>query len=496
MLPLNPGTESLQPFRIMDLPRELRDQIYRELLLPDKTRIDYRTRATANETGSPYSLQPAILGACKQVHEEAWKILYKETNWILMTVELGEDNDGISKLLRLFGEWVSMRGLEYFPGTPVLRVAVWLGISSHSGAKTMILITQQDIHLFCISFPWVLCYEVSLDFVEEAIQSQHTGDILLDCCREMRGVEKITMRQIPPSAVDAELLVQMRKPIRHIEEFSKRAETYNERGSRQLALRHFLDAADIYYVGWTILQTSFLSGQIEGLNGVDLESVANLKDKMIALLTDYAKCCMRAGIPYKARDWLQQVLFYSFETGLTSQHYGSIYYHKALTFLAERDDYNAIKDLHAVLLYEAGHRDADEQVDAIEVRLQTMPHAERGRIEKYLKEAIEPYRHRKLGDAGLSGSGMHHNSIYYHKALALIAERDDYNAIKELHAFLLLEPGHAGANQQVDAIEVRLQTMPQAKRDKIEEYLEDIIKPYRHRKPRGTEVPGSEIPHP
>ena len=64
-------------FRLVDLPVELRMMIYRELLL-SKVRViraQYGTyrRPLGNET-----LYPAILRTCRQVHAEAYMVLYGE----------------------------------------------------------------------------------------------------------------------------------------------------------------------------------------------------------------------------------------------------------------------------------------------------------------------------------------------------------------------------------------------------------------------------------
>lgn len=66
-------------FSILNLPRELRDEIYRELLLADKI------RSTNIITGKA-TFEPVILRVNKQLHEEGSRILYYENKWLIITM--------------------------------------------------------------------------------------------------------------------------------------------------------------------------------------------------------------------------------------------------------------------------------------------------------------------------------------------------------------------------------------------------------------------------
>lgn len=66
-------------FSFLRLPREIRDQIYRELLLNTFPLIVHLRRAYTFEAGTrPY---PAILQTNRQVHDEAAAVLYGENTW-------------------------------------------------------------------------------------------------------------------------------------------------------------------------------------------------------------------------------------------------------------------------------------------------------------------------------------------------------------------------------------------------------------------------------
>ena len=60
------------------LPREIRDKIYRLLLVDEVNAI------RLDLSGSPKRLHPAILRACKQTYEEAISMLYEKNNFLFM----------------------------------------------------------------------------------------------------------------------------------------------------------------------------------------------------------------------------------------------------------------------------------------------------------------------------------------------------------------------------------------------------------------------------
>ncbi|KAF6233138.1 hypothetical protein HO173_008682 [Letharia columbiana] len=398
--PQDPDSETLKPFRAMNLPQELRDRIYRELLLPDKCRISRATTAWKGRAESPYSLQPMILRASKQVHEEASRVLYKETNWVLLTADEGENFLGKSSgLLQDFRQMlyprVSMQHLQRFPGTPVLRIELRDGGFLPRRDKIMMLITQQDVHFFFVDIPPTRYPEINLHFDAQAMLNPRTHDVLLDCCRDIRGMGQITISGFYSFAVYSELLAHMKRPIRHVQEFSERADRYKERGDLQLALRHLLDAADIYLAGWALLQSFFSQSWTKHLSGANPRSIAELKGKLINFSTECANCLTKAGIPKRARELLDITIQNAQSTGLRSHDYSMIYYNRGLALVAERNDIQAAKEFRVVLCLQRGHEGADGQVDAMEARLQDMPQTTRCTLEAYLKDIMKPYRHRE-----------------------------------------------------------------------------------------------------
>ncbi len=66
-----PAAEWSELFRLLDLPRELRDRVYREVLPLDKAKDDQQSTA--------------LLRVNKQVYLEASAIIYDENVWVMVT---------------------------------------------------------------------------------------------------------------------------------------------------------------------------------------------------------------------------------------------------------------------------------------------------------------------------------------------------------------------------------------------------------------------------
>lgn len=70
-------------FRFMDLPQELREKVYEGLLCPHTDRTQHRRYDRIRN----YGLQPSILRTCKQIHEEAARVLYTKNGTALIQMD-------------------------------------------------------------------------------------------------------------------------------------------------------------------------------------------------------------------------------------------------------------------------------------------------------------------------------------------------------------------------------------------------------------------------
>lgn len=75
--PLTDTTKDMPKSTFINIAQELHDQIYRELLLTNKTQA---------HSGEGYILSPAILRVCKQAQKESSRILYSRNGWVLIKI--------------------------------------------------------------------------------------------------------------------------------------------------------------------------------------------------------------------------------------------------------------------------------------------------------------------------------------------------------------------------------------------------------------------------
>ena len=399
--PQNFDTKSFE--RFLDLPRELRDQIYREWLIPDKSRVNY---SAVLRTSSYYSLRPLILTANKKVHKEAAKVLYEETNWILLTTNYAEDDGLLQWFQKDMKPWVSVKHLEHFPGTPALRINVVDRRSRSRRIKDRMLVAQQDVHYFCFDISRVPDFEIHLFFDADAMQNPFIRDILVDCCRDIRGAKGVTITRPDCPFPYEELTAQLQRPIRHVQEVFARADQYHQRGDLQLARRQFLDAADIFWAGYFLMYSMIgtTDSMLEtiDLDGISFESIAGIQAEQITFSIKCADCLIKACIPEEAqyilRSALQLALYtVDFPSGAAFPQFSSFPFPLGLALEAAGDDAEAARKFQLALALQPGHEGADYHLDLMEARLQTMEHRKRRMIKAYLNHIMISYRHRMPG---------------------------------------------------------------------------------------------------
>lgn len=206
-------------FRILNLPRELRDQIYRELLLADKV-----CAATFK-----YALEPAILRVNRQVHKECIPILYEENTWVLITVNCC---NLLNSYLKVNVNYPivshSPAGhLDAFFRKPALQVDVRdQGIETQSAQESMLFIAH-DLkrglkYLAAGHDPKQI--DFSLRFDPRISRKPEVREDLLFCLRDIRGVGKTVVTGIETTSTANELATLMMTPMKSLDELFERAD--------------------------------------------------------------------------------------------------------------------------------------------------------------------------------------------------------------------------------------------------------------------------------
>ena len=380
----------------MDLPRELRDIVYRELLLPlfyHQSLRDGRKRY--------YRIQPTILRVCKQAYNESSKVMYEETKWVL--VATFEDGKGFITCLKEETRFpfLAVQTPFLFPRTPVLRMEM-TSRNDKDKHQAFMLIPHQHFSYIGKIFLVHHCTSIALRFDTDAIQVPAIREELLHCCRDSWGSHSVKIRGIDSPSVWAYLVDIMTTPIPHIEEHLERANKYQQRAAGQSNQGLFMDACRTYNTGALYVSLSWRRKAGANLIGLDSHHKMNLREMEVEFLIELAYCLIKAVVPKKARYTLDSILANGGHASLAKQQEVRIHYLEGLAFVAEGDDIEALKEFRMVLSLKPGHEGADKEVNSMEARLHKMPQTKKCEIEAYLRELVKPHRHRERVSAVLS----------------------------------------------------------------------------------------------
>ena len=390
----------------MHLPRELRDGVYRELLLPKKVRGESRLAGRKRF----YAINPAILRVSKQTYKESSRVLYEETKWVL--VATSEDENGmIPNMKRNTGyPFVDVQNPLCFPRTPVLRMDM-TSPNENDKYQAFMLVPQQDFQVIgklLLTFHYT---SIALRFDEDAMQIPAIRESLLHCCRDFRGSHSVTIEGLNSPTECANLINIMTTPIRRNEEYLERANAYQQRAANQVDRGLFLEADSTNTAGAIYMKFAEMR-RLRSSQGSDSHGNVNFAEIQVEFLIASARCLTKAGLPKRSRALLNSIIANNGKRPRpTKQQVVKVHYHKALAFVVERENIQALKESLVVLSLEPGHEGADEQIDLTEAKLHTMPQTKRCVVEAYLRDFVKPHRHREPGSVVLSEEKTPVNSL-------------------------------------------------------------------------------------
>lgn len=220
----------------MDLPRELRDEVYRALFLPVRV-----VSEPSDRTSRYFRIHPSILRVSQQTYRESSRVLYKETKWVSVT-SFDDQEDDIVRSFKRFGfSFPSVQSSLCFPGMPVLRIEMTNSSTANFKCQTSVLVAQPLLQYISITFIACRCVRIALWFDKNAMQDPLTREALVHFCSNIRGLTSVTVEGLDPMYC-ARLTDSMRTPIRRFGEHFERLEAYQQLARHQLAQGRFLDA--------------------------------------------------------------------------------------------------------------------------------------------------------------------------------------------------------------------------------------------------------------
>ena len=241
-----PAAESSEPFRLLDLPPELRNKTYRERLSLDKVRKGNQSTA--------------LLRVNKQVYLEASAIMYDENVWVMVTFNFR----GVAS--QLFFDFRHTYNITHdttqqaelpFGREPAVRVDVQspkilrprkdlIGPghqpsnayrSQESAQKYLITplrYAETLFRSFTRIFDWQELENFKFTFClsERCEQRQTCQEVVMEYLEDIYGIKEAAVSGMSPSASNDRLAQMMLAPIQQVDEISTRSCVYRRRGDR------------------------------------------------------------------------------------------------------------------------------------------------------------------------------------------------------------------------------------------------------------------------
>ena len=230
----------------LSLPREIQDQMYRELLLQD---------LVWDQQSGRFDIQTSILHVSKQINNEASRILYKENCWILVeTNYFGRymadfSGESMSMLRDNCQPLVSSKRLISFPRDPFLPVRVMKGCSMIN--HIYFLTTPEGLRGICKCFTSQdsRLTEMTLYFnIAGRLREQLLNPALV-AFQEARGVGTASVFGIADFSKGHQLAKFMKTPIENLEELASQASVFESRGDYSMQTKDFRKALREYSLG-------------------------------------------------------------------------------------------------------------------------------------------------------------------------------------------------------------------------------------------------------
>jgi tetratricopeptide (TPR) repeat protein len=295
-------------FATINLPRELRDRIYRELLVPERTR-------KRRDHSSEYNVEPNILRVSKQTHAEAASILYRENTWILLEIHSTVLCDKCWLQIR---SWIYLSHIEGYPEKPALKVVIDSptydddSLPAYGDPDNKILVARFDLERF---FSRVECLAPKfpsergniMDFdLQFSARNRKEEESLIGFFHTIRGAGRVSVEGIMDLSTGRELGTLMMTPIVHFDEVYDWATIYQARGDTYFACRKYEEAIDTYQHGFEYgKKLKYLRWEnwlLKGLMGGTSTNAQALAYKYLSMWFACALCNLKLG-----RDVLDEI---------------------------------------------------------------------------------------------------------------------------------------------------------------------------------------------
>ena len=352
------------------LPLELRQIIYRHLLIPIPV-VKIKRQI--------YDFEPAILLLNKEFHEEASWVLYKENDWVLLCIDAS---------FRTFQEgWQLEDEMQRYPIVPLaesnftqkpcLEVEIRkMNAKARDAAGRNLrrfIVLLDGLPRVCqilTAARSTSSFEVGLNFEEVKTNAMEK---IMDCLEDVCGYGNLVVKGLDAAATQ-KAIIKFKKPEPcNSGETLERITRYEARISRHIAQGRYIQAMTACQDGMAYINFLFESMSHERFGPLGPSyAMFPLRSKFTELALQHARCCLNLGDSQSARQILH--LF------LTSQRSRSLY-QEDMSYIIEAHFCNgksmvasgaenaAAFSFIRVLLLDSSHYGANKELDAMEARL-------------------------------------------------------------------------------------------------------------------------------
>lgn len=390
------------------LPLELREEIYKELLLVDMRRVQ--------KDLCHHHLHLNILRVNKEIHEEASDILYLRNTWVQISMD-----DQVQRHLEY-----RINDIKHRKGRPKIRlypvtfsrVAALNIVVNNKGNPNLprhtCIISSFAMPQVCrmLTMPLrrtdgMLSLGLELDSATAPNGAVWDQKGLLDCFVETRGLE--SLKYTKNVAMLAEVrskdgLVQLRAialPLDNPAEVMERALTYLKRGRQQVRAKQIYEAITTFeegacYVHWLGYNPYGMSLEMMADSRMKIQLESNLWD----LIEECVSCCMQLGDMAWARDSL--LFLFSGEYKPPRDKWAEAYHMLGLTEEALGAENAAAHSFLGALCHRPGHEATEIAIDRLRKRVDDKTDIESVVVRLNIDNVLKPFRHRKLGQSPFS----------------------------------------------------------------------------------------------
>ena len=408
------GDDTSRETSFLQLPLELRQKVYRELLGPDVTG----------------GFQTSILRVSKGIHEEALDIFYGENGFIMYHVhrkflgQLRPDPQSDRDFFSHSNLYPVTRADGRIGFEPALTVIIAPQQSCSSESDSQWQADWEKYVAFPISLPG-FCTTLTMCNVRSSLHLRLSVpsveyrtlvgrlDCLLDYFQECRGVGTAEILSAGGLPVETDLSSLMAKPLEHFDEILTRARCHQHR-ARQLAGRRPSEAmrtlatADYFFDWWSVHGSELSNETVKKWN--------DFWDMRLETSLAYAFQSLRYGEPKKAREVIHRIWGSTRplkpESAPVPRRFwdkeSECHYVLGLCSLFEDCKICALYEFLHALISKPGNKSVDQMIDKLEAAIENSDIPDDEIVRWNIKYVLGRFRHQPLLDPNLNADDHRH----------------------------------------------------------------------------------------